>query len=172
MHIQASSISVNGTDEVNYNIDTPLNPNNYYGESKLIADKLIIASGCKHSILRFGGIFGLNGSKHPGINVAITEASKGKVPFIVGSGMAKRNYVWVMDAATAIIKCVQHEITGVQYIGGEIKTIKSMISDICSVFTPNHNPTTIKGREINDQIIDINDNFQITPFRTALEKMN
>ena len=169
--IQASSIMVHGSSFSNYNLDTPYRPDSYYGKSKLFADNLIVASGCIHSILRFGGIFGKNGPAHLGINRSINNAIEGMVPSFIGTGDAKRNYIYVKDAAEAILKCVDENITGINYIGGEIKTVNGMLNDICEVFNPGCEPSYIKGQNAADQVIENSNHFKITPFKTALEQM-
>ena len=169
--VQASSIMVHGNDFTNFNLNTPYRPDSSYGKSKLFADNLVVASNCRFCIVRFGGIFGYNGPKHLGLNKAIDNAINGELPSILGRGVAKRNYIYVKDAAQAIIKCVDQRITGVYYLGGEVKTIKGMLTDICEVFIPDRKPEHIEGEETGDQIIENSDYFNITPFRAALEQI-
>ena len=169
--VHSSGTIVHGLAHNIYNINTELAPNTGYGKSKLLADELIIASGCKHSILRFGGIFGKDGPQHLGINKAISNSFDGVIPSIIGSGKTKRNYIYVKDAAEAILKCVDENITGINYIGGEIKTVNGMLNDICEVFNLGREPSHIKGQNSADQVIENSIHLNITPFKTALEQM-
>ena len=169
--VHSSGIIVHGFLHKLYNINTELSPDTGYGESKLLADDVIEASGCEASILRLGGVYGKNGPFHLGINKAIDDAKKRKLPTVVGTGDIKRNYVYVRDVAQAIVKCIEERITGIHYFGGEVKTIKGMLTDICEVFIPGRQPEHIEGEEAVDQIIENSDYFNITPFRTALEQM-
>ena len=132
---------------------------------------MIAASGCSHSILRLGGIFCKDGPTHLGINKAISKAIEGIVPKVWGSGNAKRNYIYVKDAAQAIVKCLEERILGVHYLGGEEKTIKDMVIDICEVFIPGRKPEYFDGEEALDQIIENSNYFNVTSFRSALEGM-
>jgi hypothetical protein len=75
------------------------------------------------------------------------------------------------DVAQAIVKCFEERITGIHYFGGEVKTIKGMLTDICEVFIPGRQPEHIEGEEAVDQIIENSDYLNITPFRAALEQM-
>ena len=84
---------------------------------------------------------------------------------------SKRNYIYVKDVAQAIVKCLEERITGSHYLGGEVKTLKGMLNDICEVFIPVRQPVQIEGEEALDQIIEDGDIFDITPFRTALEQL-
>ena len=169
--IHSSGIIVHGFSHKYFNINTKLLPDSGYGESKLHADNVIKASGCESVILRLGGIYGMNGPLHLGINRAIINAKNSKVPTIFGTGDVKRNYVFVKDAANAILKCLEERISGTHYLGGEIKTVKNMLTDICEVFIPGKKPRYIAGEEIGDQIIENSNHFNITPFRQALEQM-
>ena len=169
--VHSSSIAVHGFSHKFYSKNTEFSPNNSYGESKLLGDNIISASGCDFSILRIGGIFGRHGPTHLGINKAIDDAIKGKAPSIIGKGAAKRNYVYVKDVAKAIVKCIEQKITGVHYLGGEVKTIESMLIDLCEIFIPGNQPKYIHGENSADQIIENSEYFSITPFRTALKKM-
>ena len=163
--VHCSGIIVHGFSHKLYNINTSITPDTGYGKSKLFADNLIVGSGCVNSILR------KNGPTHLSINKAISGSMKGIVPSVVGRGNAKRNYIYVKDAAQAIVKCFEQRITGIHYLGGEIKTINGMINDICEVFISDRQPNRIEGEEATDQIIENSDHFIITPFRTALEKL-
>tara|TARA_Y100000591_G_scaffold125211_1_gene107039 strand:+ start:19152 stop:19970 length:819 start_codon:yes stop_codon:yes gene_type:complete len=169
--IQASGIIVHGFSHVHFSKKTELKPDNAYGKTKLLADQIITMSGCQASILRLGGIFGDNGPLHLGINKAIIEAKKGTPPRIINTGSAKRNYIFVKDVALAIIDTLEKGLTGIHYLGGETKTIKSMLNDICDIFLPGNQPEHIEGPESQDQLIESDNNFKITPFRLALEEM-
>ena len=144
-------------------------PDSGYGESKLLADKIIMSSGCDYSILQVESLVDMD--HHLRINKAIDDAIKGKTPSVTGKGAAKRNYVYVRDVAKAIVKCIEQKITGVHYLGGEVKTIESMLIDLCEIFVPGNHPKYIHGESASDQIIENSEHFSITPFRTALKKM-
>ena len=102
--IQSSGTLVNGSQEY-YSHKASLLPENDYGKSKLKAEKFILKSKCKYTILRFGGIYGKNGPQHLGINKFIKDAFKGKTLKFKGNPYSKRNYVFVSDAAKILIKC-------------------------------------------------------------------
>ena len=169
--IHSSGTIVHGSSHELFNIDTELAPDTGYGKSKLLADDKIRACGCEHTILRLGGIFGRNGPSHLGINKAISDALRGKPPSVIGSGNAIRNYIFVEDAAEAIVGCVDVGITGIHYLGGESKTIRGMLYDICEVFIPGEKPTEIDGEEGIDQIVENSPYFNTTPFKTALKRI-
>ena len=46
-----------------------------------------------------------------------------------------------------------------------------MLNDICDIFLPGNQPEHIEGPESQDQLIESDNNFKITPFRLALEEM-
>ena len=104
--IQASSTAVNGIHSL-YNNKTKLTPLNAYGKTKLIGEKYIQRTKCNYSIIRFGGIYGKNGPSHLGINNFINKAVNKKRLIFSGNPESKRNYVFVEDAAKAIIHCIK-----------------------------------------------------------------
>ncbi len=113
------------------------NPNTPYGQSKLLAEKLIQNSGAKYLILRISGVYGNNGPKHLGINKAIDEAIKGQVPTLIGNGQGKRNYIYVGDLAILVSQALNKKPHGIHYVGGPKHiSIVSMLEDICAVFLP------------------------------------
>ena len=169
--IHSSGIIVHGFMHSHYNVSTELSPETGYGKSKLLADDAITASGCDSSILRFGGIFGKNGPNHLYINKAVDNAQEGKIPTIIGTGNVRRNYIYIKDAAEAIVKCIEKRLTGIYYLGGEVKSVKSMLTDICEVLIPGQLPEYVEGEETDDRIIENSPNFNITPFKLAIEQM-
>ena len=106
-YIHASSISVNGFHNKFFSNKTTCNPDTPYGKSKLIGDFNVIKSGCFYSLLRFPGIYGFKGPDHLGINVSIKNALNNKKPVLLGKGSAKRNYIFVDDAAKIIINLIK-----------------------------------------------------------------
>lgn len=131
-----------------------VNPDTAYGKSKWVAEQMIGASGLDHCILRFGGIYGLNGPEHLGLNRAIRLALQGHPPVIMGSGSARRNYLYVKDAADAILAALDQEITGVHLVSGcEILSIADIMRCLCRVMLPGCMPLTAEAPDAKDQII-------------------
>lgn len=153
--IQASSIIIHGSGHNLYNHFTPETPDTYYGLSKFLAEKMIISSGCDYAILRFGGLFGKNGPKHLGINVAIDKAKQGIVPSYIGEGTSKRNYLHIKDAASMIEACIKERFLGIYFCGGEIVSFKSMLTRIAEEFNVGSQPVQIAGLDSQDQIVEV-----------------
>ena len=65
------------TQDSSVNADTP------YGKSKWLAEELIRMSGVNHCILRIGGVFGLNGPMHLGLNRTILNVIEKISPKII-----------------------------------------------------------------------------------------
>lgn len=153
--VQASGTIVLGFYNTNYSTNTPERPDTDYGTSKLLAEKMIMASGCNYAIIRFGGIFGINGPEHLGINRAIKQAQNGILPKVVASGAATRNYVFVEDAAAMIEKSIADKLCGIFMAGGETISIKGMLQAICDEWLPGQSPLVDNGAESHDQIIEV-----------------
>ena len=131
------------------NADTP------YGKSKLMAEELIRVSGAEYCILRIGGVFGLNGPEHLGINKAISNAIKKITPQLSGNGNGMRNYIYLWDVAEAIAYIIKNNINGVHLLAGTQKiTIASMLEDICKEFIPGENLVKSSGKNIANQLIE------------------
>ena len=165
--VQASGIIVQGFENTHFGQNTPTNPDTDYGISKLLAERAIIASGCSAANVRFSGIFGVNGPEHLGINRAIKQAKSGIVPKVVGSGAAKRNYVYVEDAAAMVEKCIADQLTGVFIAGGETRSIREMLQSICDVWLPGQSPITVAGEESRDQLVEVSP--ELDSFRPFIE---
>ena len=123
--IHASSISIHGSKE-NYSVKSKNSPNSSYAISKLMGDKSIINSNCKHTIIRFPGIYGANGPDHMFINKLIKRKVTEKI-HINNNGNQLRNYLFVKDAAKIIFKCVEKKTKNIIYVGGEKISIKNIL---------------------------------------------
>jgi dTDP-4-dehydrorhamnose reductase len=168
--IQTSGSIVNGNTITEFSNSSQELPINYYGETKLLADRAIRLSQCSHAIIRFGGIFGEGGPSHLGINNIIEQAKNGDVPTIAGKGVALRNYIHVQDAAKLLIYCCDNGITGTHYSGSQPISIAQMINDICDVYMDGHSPNYQEGDEAIDQITVVSPSLpEARPFRSALE---
>ena len=133
---------------------TPISIECEYALSKWLAEQLVLASGANASILRFGGIFGLQGPNHLGLNKALKEAKGGVVPNIYAKGVARRNYIHVRDAANVVVQSVQKEILGIRWCAGsEVLTIAEMMQQVSAVFCNDKEANYVAGSEASDQII-------------------
>jgi dTDP-4-dehydrorhamnose reductase len=169
--IQSSGTLVHGESEF-YSIKTKLNPKNYYGVSKLKADKFIIKSKCDSCIIRFPGIYGKDGPEHLGINKFINYKLLNKKITFNGNVHSKRNYIYVDDAVKILIKCIRDRLKGIFYVGGEIKTFNQMIL-LLNKYLPNKdNIIIIDNKEIiKNQIVRRTKSFLYTSFVSSIKKI-
>jgi len=173
-YIHASTASVHGLHNKFFGKKISCNPDTEYGKSKLVGDSNIMRSNCFYSILRFPGIYGFSGPKHLGINLSIKNALNAKKPMLYGDGLAKRNYIFVDDAARIILKLIKKKRKGIFYIGGETVTFKQMFRDIYDFWFPSEKIITRKLRnKTHDQLIIIDKDFSFyTSFRNSLKEIN
>jgi nucleoside-diphosphate-sugar epimerase len=167
----ASAAIVHGVRAPSIDASVPVNPDTPYGESKLEGERLIIASGCRHAILRFGGIFGRGGPSHLGLNRAIDGALKGQLPSLKGSGEARRNYLYVRDAAEMLLHAVSSEdVSGIHLAAGrETLTISEMLKEVSEAFLSMRQITRSDGDPGSDQVIAVSDRLpRGTDFAGAL----
>jgi len=168
--IQISGTLVHGFNHTSFGPATLETPDTDYGRSKYLAEKLVSASGASATILRFGGIFGLNGPDHLFLNRMIRAARSGMRPTITGHGQARRNYLHVEDAAAMITYCATHRSEGIRWAGGsDILSIQEMAQAVCDAFIGDGGPVFTEGVEARDQIVETSDDLpQARPFVTAL----
>ncbi len=168
--IHASATLVHGSRAEQVDENSPVNPDTDYGRSKALAEELIRASGCKAAIVRLAGIFGKGGPEHLGLNRAIREATAGRPPVLKGTGSARRNYVYVDDAASALVHCATSGLSGTFHLAGpEGHSIGEMLEMVCEVFLPGTRPVVSAGKDGPSQIV--NSSAVLPPgrsFRAAL----
>lgn len=134
--------------------DSPAAPDTAYAQTKWLAEQLIVAGCARHCILRIGGVFGLHGPEHLGLNRAINDALKGIPPSLVGSGNALRNYIYVKDVAHAIVYALENDISGTHLLSGsDVQSISGMLNKVCEVFLPGQTPVGKDGGEASDQVV-------------------
>lgn len=144
--IHSSGTIIHGFQKTKFSFTTAISPDTDYGKSKLLGDNNINESGCKAAIIRFGGVFGNDGPNHLGINTAINDAQLGIQPELVGQGKALRNYIFVEDAAKAIMTCINDKLHGTFYAdGGGKLSIKSMLECIREEIIPDKEIEVVPG---------------------------
>lgn len=164
----ASGTLVHGPSPTYFGSETPVAPESGYAISKHLGERMILASGCSASIIRFCGIYGKDGPDHLGVNKAIRAAAEGVVPTVVGNGSALRNYVPVDDAARHVRQAIEGRIPGILYSSGEKQSIASML-DLIAMAWGLGSATRSPGPEARDQIAELDKRFgEPTPFSHAI----
>ncbi len=154
----SSAAVVHGLRTQRINGKSPLNPDSDYSKTKVLAEQLIEMANPKQTILRSGGIFGYPGPTHLGLNRAIAGALHGERPTLTGLGDAHRNYIYVKDAALAIVYALQEKITGTHLLAGhESLSVRAMLEATCDVFLPGQTPVIKPGAKSFDQVIESSD---------------
>lgn len=126
-----------------------------YAQSKWLGEQLLESSTVPHCNLRIAGVFGLDGPQHLGLNRTISAAIDGVIPVQVGAGLAKRNYIYVKDVARAVTFSVMENLHGTHLLAGkDVLSIHEMLSAVCDIFLPNHQPHVNEGPEATDQIVE------------------
>ena len=168
----ASAATVVGSQKACINSKLRVFPNSYYMLSKWLAERYLIAKLERPLILRFGGIFGFSGPSYLSLNRSITEAlMRRKIPEVYGLGKAKRNYIYVKDAAKAIKYGIEKNIKDIHFIAGsELLSIQEIIAKICNLYISNSKPIYMPSSEAKDQIVEVSRCFPKTSsFEEALK---
>ncbi len=168
--IFTSSISIFGPKETKISQTSLPCPTHPYSQSKWYAEQLITASGVKACILRLPGVFGKNGPSHLTLNKSIKNVLKQEVPTLIGTGLGRRNYIYVSDVAKAIQYALEHSVAGTHLLGGpENLSISEMLATLCEVFIPKQFPQKLAGLDSLDQLIEPSPIFpSARNFRDAL----
>ena len=166
----ASTVLISGLKTEQILSCTGNNPDTPYAYTKELAEQCIVASGVPASILRIGGVFGLNGPQHLGLNRVIKDALYGQTPVIHGTGSGERNYIYVKDLASLIFQAVQARLAGIHLVSGpEILSIAEMYQSVCEVFGLATGPLFSPGDSTRSQIIHSSAKFMGTSsFRASL----
>jgi len=182
--IFASMVGVHGSKPMEFDNTTLINPENNYAMSKYLAEVIVRTFTSNYAILRIGGIYGLDGPAHLGLNVAINNAYyKKERPTLKGSGKAKRNYICVSDVAKWILYLLgryetkecnlyrySHETL---YLAGpEVLTIENYLQDVADILVPGDDINRTNGPASKDMVIKFTP-FPFTPtkFRNYLESL-
>ncbi len=153
--------------------DSPIAPINHYGMSKYIAEEIVQTFVDDVFILRIGGIYGLDGPKHLGLNTAISNALHTQtLPTLKGPGKAKRNYICVQDIVRWIAHLVKPENRAtsqggnILYMAGtEVLSIEEYLQTIVDVLLPGKQLEYLDGSESQDSIIEVSKApFSLTSF--------
>jgi nucleoside-diphosphate-sugar epimerase len=140
--------------------ESSINPDTDYGKSKQLAEELIRMSGVRSCIFRIGGVFGLNGPNHLGINISITEALNQISPKLYGSGKAHRNYIYLWDVVACVEHAINYNIQGTHLLAGVEKiSIQSMIEKICQTLGSDIKLNKQAGIESKGMLIAHSENF-------------
>jgi nucleoside-diphosphate-sugar epimerase len=168
-----SSALVAGAKTTMISRGSPVNPDTSYAKSKWIAEELMTTSGVYGTVLRIGGIFGLNGPMHLGLNRAIHSVLSGHPPELMGSGVSRRNYIFVKDVAATIVDILRRDISGTHLVAGsEALSINEMLNSLCEFFLPGTEPLRREGNAGTDQLIEPSPYLlQARSFKAALEDM-
>ena len=123
------------------------NPENIYGASKLITEKILQVFSEKKKInlkiLRFMGIYGIvSPDVKRAIPSFIEKILDRKNPIIFGTGNVKRNHIYIDDAIDAIIISINNKFNNKFNIGGidtpsNLELIKIINNEIGTKIKPN-----------------------------------
>ncbi len=119
----------------------PLDPANLYGETKLMAERLLWRYqrdyGLKPIALRYFNVYGprMRPGPYAGVIYRFIEALLGgKKPVIYGDGRQTRDFVYVGDVAGANVRALEASYTGPVNIGTGVETsINKLYRILCSI---------------------------------------
>lgn len=120
--------------------DAPPQPTSFYGVTKLVQEQyvrtMLTAAGIEHTILRFQNVFGAGQSlKNPYtgvIGVFYSNIVGGRPLSIYEDGEITRDFVYVTDVVSAVVKSIFAEKCGTYNIGsGEFSKLTDVAKWLC-----------------------------------------
>ncbi|MEN6318300.1 MAG: SDR family oxidoreductase [Syntrophaceae bacterium] len=180
--IFASTVGVHGTKPTVFDGTTPINPDSNYAMSKYLAEVVTKTFTTQYTILRIGGIYGLGGPVHLGLNSSITNAYyNNEKPTIKGNGKARRNYICVCDVVQWILYLLKRyeenkasvPLKEILYLAGpEVMTIEEYLKEVDNVLLDGSDIHRMDGPEGKDMVIKYNSYpFRPTTFRQYLKSI-
>jgi UDP-glucose 4-epimerase len=128
--IFASSASVYGSPSAVCNLETPVEPNDIYGASKLAGEHLITFQLTNYVIMRLFNVYG-KFDPHLHLIPKVAGAAVRDEQLELGTASALRDFVYVEDAAKAFF-VAQNAPAGEKYIiaSGETRSVKDVVERI------------------------------------------
>lgn len=167
--IYASSISVYSGGMLPYSEEQLICPNSMYGLSKVIGEQIGLQYNAKYGMkiknFRFAHIYGANENNNYMINVFFKKAFSKEQIIVNSKGIAKREFLYAKDAASAILTGLsKSDLEGTFNIGSNDYLTNQEVGEIiCSVMSPDMR--VIVGCELET----IHSSFMCN--KNAMEKM-
>ncbi len=137
--IFASTCSVYGARDEVLGEDAPLAPLSLYAETKIEAEKILLASSGKekHVIFRFATLFGLGDRySRPRFDLVVNAFAKNAAsgePLKVFGGERWRPLVHVKDIAEAVLFAVEKDLSGLYNVAGSNRHIADIANEVRSL---------------------------------------
>ena len=130
--IYCSSSSVYGDQGTElYNENMPTYANDTYSTAKLENEERVLNSG--GIVVRFSNVIGNGMSKNNVLSDILKQLSQ-KTPITIRNIKPIRDFIWIDDAADAIVKLLQKETAGIFNVGsGEETSIKELTETVLGI---------------------------------------
>lgn len=155
----------------NYLEDDDPNPVNYYGESKLEAEKLITTSGVSSTIVRTSLVYGFEPKlSRPNILTRVIDnLEKGKAYKVPSDQI--RTPTYAEDLAWALEQVCLNQITGTFHVSGqEVTTVADFAKQVARAFNLDENLINpVSSSELNEAAPrPRNTSLQLNKFKSAI----
>jgi dTDP-4-dehydrorhamnose reductase len=154
----SSSFIFDGESSIPYTEDAVPRPIQTYGDSKLLSEKLIIASGCRHMILRVPHVYGSGDS----FLHRILQELRSQRDVQVTRGLIV-SPLYAEDAAGCLVSLLQAGAEGLFHVGGDgAVDMASFVAEARSVF---HSKT---GEVLQGIVVEVDYDDYPSPFEYPL----
>jgi len=174
--IFASAAIVNG-DAALVDRATPVQPLSHYATTKMLAETIIARLTEEYVFLRIGGVYGLDGPEHLGLNRSISQAyHRQSQPTLRGNGQTRRNYICVEDVAKWIESIICQWESGASFeerilylAGPEVLTLREYLILVTKALTKFEEPIVEQGTPAGDFLLKADiPAFKLTTFNQYL----
>ena len=143
-----------------------------YTRVKHLSEHLVTANN--GTILRFSNLYG-KGMSDKNVMSSILNQVKGPGPIALRSTSPVRDFLWVEDAAKAILQTIQNDLTGIYNVGSGIGTSIGVLASLFFENIGRKNHQIISGNEnetSSNLVLDISKIVQATDWspQTSLKK--
>lgn len=93
------------------------NPQTVYGNSKKMAESLVLGSELSSCVLRFTNVYGEHSQKKGNVIPKLLRHNPAETFIIYGDGEQVRDFVYAGDVSEAILRALEGEANGIYHIG-------------------------------------------------------
>lgn len=106
-------------------------PNSPYAKANLFLENMVKKSGANHIVLRFSNIYGPRQWKEGIVPAIISNTLRGHIVFIGGNGNQTRDFLYIADAVSALMRAGTSDDQGIFDVGsGKETSVNKVVAEV------------------------------------------